>query len=91
MAAETSRLLLTFPKQDSQSGVSRPTLHVLATRLGISECDVIHLALSRMLRADFSAYAPDDGPLSAEEIAALRSHSSAVLPRSKVISRRTLF
>jgi hypothetical protein len=37
------------------------------------------------------AYAPDDGPLSAKQIKALRKDVQKNLPPGKVISRETLF
>lgn len=36
------------------------------------------------------AYAPDDGPLSAEQLAAFRRDAAKNLPRGKVISRKGL-
>lgn len=91
MATDTSKLLLRFHANDSQFGVTRSTLRVLATKLEISEVDVIHLALSRMVRGGSPTYAPDGGPLSAQELAALRVHASIVLPRGALVSRKKLF
>jgi hypothetical protein len=36
-------------------------------------------------------YAPDDGPLTAKEIAALREDAAKNLPKGKVLARQDLF
>jgi len=89
MTAETSTLLLNFREHDSEFGVTRSTLRALAQKLQVSEVEVIHLALARLLQDRLPAYAADDGPLSERELAALRA--TVALPLAKVISRKTLF
>lgn len=91
MAANASMLLLKFPQEDSQFSVTRSTLQSLATRLEMSEVDVIHLALARLTQDQPPSYAPDDGPLSDEVLAALRVHASATHSQRPVVSRKMLF
>jgi len=57
MATRSSMLLLRFHEQDSEFGVTRSTLQELSKKLKISEGEVVHLAVSRMLRERFPAYA----------------------------------
>lgn len=91
MSSKIAALLLSFCKQDSEFCVTRNTLILLSKVLGISETEVIHLALSRLAREQLPAYAADDGPLSDEEIAALRAHADAARPQGAVVSRKSLF
>jgi hypothetical protein len=49
------------------------------------------MALSKFAADMLPAYAPDDGPLSAKQIKALRKDVQKHLLPGKVISRETLF
>lgn len=89
MTTDTSTLLLEFREHDSEFGLTRSTLRALAQKLQVSEVEVIHLALSRLLQDRFPAYPPDDRPLSEKELTALRA--TVALPQARVISRKTLF
>lgn len=44
-----------------------------------------------LVAANFPAYEPDDGPLSAKQVAALRKDVQAHFPRGALLSRQTLF
>lgn len=62
-----SRILLRYRETDSEYGVSRKTATRLAQTLGLSETQVIHVALARFARQTLPRYEPDDGPLTAEQ------------------------
>ena len=62
-----SRILLRYRETDSEYGVSRKTATRLAQTLGLSETQVIHVALARFARQTLPQYEPDDGPLTTEQ------------------------
>lgn len=62
-----SRILLRYRETDSEYGVSRKTATRLAQTLGLSETQVIHVALARFARQTLPRYEPDDGPLTAKQ------------------------
>ena len=70
--AKPDQLLLRMRATDSASGVSRLTLSKLAATLDTSETQVTHLALARLAREVLPTYAPDDGPLTRSQLAAIR-------------------
>ena len=91
MATTTDTLQLKFRATDSRFGVTRDTLRALASELGISETLVVHMALSRFAEEVLAAYEPDDGPLTAKQLAALRKAAERVLPQGKLVNRSSLF
>jgi hypothetical protein len=58
-----SRILLRYRDTDSDYGVSRETASRLAQTLGLSETQVIHVALAKFAREALPQYEPDNGPL----------------------------
>lgn len=91
MATVTDNLLVKFRSRDTQFGVTRGTVKALAKELDVNETQVIHMALSRFATDVLPAYAPDDGPLTAKQVRALRKDATEHLPNGKVLSRETLF
>lgn len=91
MTAISENLLMKFRSKDTQFGVTRSTVKALAKELEVNETQVIHMALSKFAADMLPAYAPDDGPISAKQIKALRKDVQKHLPLGKVISRETLF
>lgn len=87
----SSTLMLDFLEQGLGFRVTRSDLEELAKKLDVSPVDVIHLALRRLLQEIGPGYAPDDGPLSDEELATLRARADAAVSRSTVVSRSALF
>lgn len=85
------RLLVEFRGNDIDFGVTREILGRLAVRCGLSETQVIHLAVARLAREELPGYEPDDGPLTSEQMQALRVHAQALLPDTRVSERRSLF
>ena len=70
---------------------TRETMTEIAIALDITETQVIHLALSKLAGEILPAYAPDDGPLTANQIKALRKDAAKRLLKGKSVSRETLF
>ena len=67
-----SAVLLRYRDSDTAFGVSRNTATRLAQTLGLSETQVIHVALARFARQTLPQYEPDDGPLTDEQLSAIR-------------------
>ncbi len=91
MTVTSENLLVKFRARDTQFGVTRGTVKALAKELDLNETQVIHMALSRFAADVLPAYAPDDGPLTAAQVRALRKDANKHLPTGKVLSRQTLF
>ena len=91
MRVANENLLVKFRSKDTQFGVTRTTVKAIAKELDINETQVIHMALSKFATDVLPAYAPDDGPLTAKQIQALRKDAAKHLPKGKLISRDTLF
>jgi hypothetical protein len=49
------------------------------------------MALSKFAIDVLPAYAPDDGPLTASQVKAMRKDAAKRLPKGKLLSRETLF
>lgn len=91
MQTASENLLVKFRAKDTRFGVTRSTVKALATELDVSETQVIHMALSRFAEDVLPAYEPDDGPLTAKQITALRKDAAIHLPKGKVVARQDLF
>lgn len=89
--SETSSLLLKFRSRNTQFGVTRETVKAMAQQFDLSETEVVHMALSRLAKDELPAYAPDEGPLSARDVQALRKVASAALPKGRVVRKQSLF
>ena len=83
-------LLVKFQNKDSGLGVTRDTLQRMATKLGVSETSVIHLALARLAKDTLPAYEEDDGPLSDVELDAIQKVAAPLLPKGRVVKKRSL-
>lgn len=69
---KTKNIWLRFPPADAGDAISRASLLRLATRLGMSETETAHHALKQLAKEVLPAYEPDDGDLTARQIAAIR-------------------
>jgi len=87
----TPHLLLKFRARDTRSGVTRATVQSLASELDVSETQVVHLALSKFAEEHLPAYEPDDGPLTAAELTAVRKRAKASMPIGRVLHKESLF
>ena len=91
MRTANENLLVKFRSKDTQFGVTRTTVKAIAKELDVNETQVIHMALSKFATDVLPSYAPDDGPLTAKQLFALRKNAAERLPKGKLISRDTLF
>ncbi len=71
--------------------MTRTTVKAIAKELDVNETQVIHMTLSKFVNDFLPAYAPDDGPLTAKQVLALRKDVAKHLPKGKLLSRETLF
>lgn len=62
-----SGILLRYREKDSALGVSRATAVTLAESLGVSETQVIHVALAQLARQTLPRYEVDNGPVTDEQ------------------------
>ena len=85
-----SNLLIKFKSKDSEYGVTRNTLKALAAEMDVSETMVVHLAISRFAKEVLPAYEVDDGPLNTRDIARIRKSAQTMLPRGKLLQKRSL-
>ena len=84
-------LLLKFRTKDTRFGVTRSTVKALASELDVTETQVVHMALSKLAEETLPAYEPDDGPLTARQLAGVRKTAKAMAPKGKVLGKQTLF
>lgn len=69
---KTRNIWLHFPPTDTATAISRATLSRLAACVGMSETKTIHYALKLLSQKESTAYEPDDGGLTARQIAVIR-------------------
>lgn len=70
-------VLFRLCKQDTPTGVSGATIDRLTKQTGLSQTEVIHLALRQLADRCLPKYELDDGPLTDAEHEAIRAASSA--------------
>lgn len=85
--AASGRLLFRYRGHDTPAGVSRKTVVRLATTLGLTETQAIHLALARLAQETLPRYEPDDGPLTAQQLKAIKR----LEPPGRMEVRESLF
>ena len=68
----TSNVILRYRERDTPYAVSRKTTARLAATLGMTETQVIHLALAELAARHLPNYAPDEGPLAPTTLTRLR-------------------
>ncbi len=81
------RILLRYRETDSDYGVSRETATRLAQALGLSETQVIHVALAKFARQELPQYEPDNGQLTAAQKKAVER----MQPRGRMKIKDSLF
>jgi CHAD domain-containing protein len=82
-SAASNTLLMRFAPYDTSTKVSRATLTRLAKQLGYErESDVLHYAVRTLADEVLPTYEPDDGPLTAKQMAAIKK----VSPQGKLLS-----
>ena len=70
--AASPGILLRYRETDTAYGVSRKTAMTLADTLGLSETQVIHIALAQFARRNLPQYESDDGPLTPRQMEEIR-------------------
>lgn len=80
-------ILLRYRDRDSAYGVSRSTAIKLADTLGVSETQVIHVALAHLAKQTLPRYEIDNGPLTEEQMDEIRR----LQPAGRMKSREKLF
>lgn len=91
MAAAKDSLLIQFRSKDTRYGVTRGTVKALSAELGLTETQVVHIALSRFAEQTLPTYEPDDGALTAKQVSALRKDARASLAAGELIGGQHLF
>ena len=66
-----SGILLRYRDKDTAFGVTRRTTAKLADTLGLSETQVVHVALANLARQTLPRYELDDGPLTQAQMDAI--------------------
>ena len=66
-----SGILLRYRDKDTAYGVTRKTTTRLADTLGLSETQVVHVALANLARQTLPRYELDDGPLTKAQMDAI--------------------
>jgi hypothetical protein len=82
-----SAVLLRYRDSDTAFGVSRDTATRLAQTLGLSETQVIHVALARFARQTLPQYEADNGPLTDQQLGAIRK----LAPQGRMTVSKKLF
>ena len=65
-------ILLRYRDKDTAFGVTRKTASRLAQTLGLSETQVIHVALANFARQTLPRYEADNGPLTRQQMDEIR-------------------
>lgn len=65
-------ILLRYRDKDTAFGVTRNTASRLAKTLGLSETQVIHVALANFARQTLPRYEADNGPLTPQQMDEIR-------------------
>lgn len=85
--ATSGGLLLRYRDQDTAYGVTRKTASRLASALGLSETQVVHVALANLARQTLPRYEADNGPLTPEQIVAI----DELVPQGRLRVAKQLF
>ena len=72
-SSSSDALLMRFQPTDTATKISRATLIKLAQKLGYQrESEVLHYAALKLANDVLPTYEPDDGPLTAKQMAAIK-------------------
>ncbi len=91
MSTLQDSMLLKFRAKDTHFGVTRDTVRALAAEMDTTETQVVHMALSRLAAEMLPTYEPDDGPLTARQLASVRRMAKKALPGGAVLDSQSLF
>lgn len=84
---QSTGILLRYRDSDTPYGVSRKTASKLAKTLGLTETQVIHVALARLASQTLPRYEPDEGALTERQARAIRK----VVPQGAMKDKESLF
>lgn len=84
---QSNGILLRYRDSDTPYGVSRKTASKLAETLGLTETQVIHVALAQLANQTLPRYEPDDGPLTQRQARAIRK----LAPQGAMTDKERLF
>ena len=84
---QSTGILLRYRDRDTPYGVSRKTASKLAKSLGLTETQVIHVALAQLASQTLPRYELDDGPLTERQARAIRK----LVPQGGMTDKETLF
>ena len=76
-----------YRDQDSAFGVTRRTAGKLAETLGLSETQVVHVALANLARQTLPRYEADNGPLTERQM----DEINRLQPPGRMKVRKSLF
>lgn len=85
--AATEGILLRYRDRDTPYGVTRGTATRLAETLGLSETQVVHVALASLARQTLPRYEVDEGPLTREQMDAI----DRLQPPGRMKVKKSLF
>ncbi|CAM7591542.1 hypothetical protein ACNPNM_08540 [Klebsiella variicola] len=74
---KAKNVLFRLKAQDTPNGISEETFDLLILKLGLSQTDVMHLALKKLAEEQLPAYEADDADLTDAQIQYLRETSPA--------------
>lgn len=80
-------ILLRYRDRDTTYGVTRKTTTRLARTLGLSETQVVHVALANLARQTLPRYEADNGPLTTQQLAAI----DKLVPQGRLRPSKRLF
>ena len=80
-------ILLRYRDKDTPYGVTRGTATQLAASLGLSETQVVHVALAKLARQTLPRYEVDEGPLAQGQMDAI----DRLQPPGRMKGRKSLF
>jgi hypothetical protein len=80
-------ILLRYRDQDTPYGVTRQTTSRIAEALGLSETQVVHVALANLARQTLPRYEADNGPLTGKQKGEVRKSQ----PRGRMKVKDRLF
>jgi hypothetical protein len=84
----TEGILLRYRDKDTPFGVTRKTTTKLAETLGLSETQVVHVALANLAKQTLPRYEVDSGPLTEQQMDDIRK----LVPQTVFVgSKKRLF
>jgi len=86
-ASPSGGILLRYRERDTAYGVTRKTTNRLARKLGLSETQVVHVALANLARQTLPRYEADNGPLTERQMEEIRR----LQPHGRMKAKASLF